>query len=59
LRRNCEGREDIAAWSTPPCDIRADGAFIAFDPGIIQNVRPGAGWKLVWQGAPDFTIEGL
>lgn len=33
--------------------------FAAFDPGIIQNVRPGASWKLVWQGAPEFTIEGL
>ena len=32
--------------------------FVAFDPGIIQNVRPGASWKLVWQGAPEFTIEG-
>jgi hypothetical protein len=33
--------------------------FVAFDPGIVQNVRPGASWKLVWQGGPDFTIEGL
>jgi len=33
--------------------------FVAFDPGIIQNVRPGGSWKLVWQGAPEFTIEGL
>lgn len=33
--------------------------FVAFDPGIIQNVRPGASWKLVWQGAPEFTIMGL
>lgn len=33
--------------------------FVAFDPGIIQNVRPGASWKLVWQGEPEFTIEGL
>ena len=33
--------------------------FVAFDPSIIQNVRPGASWKLVWQGAPEFTIEGL
>ena len=33
--------------------------FVAFDPGIIQNVRPGASWKLVWQGAPEFTVEGL
>jgi hypothetical protein len=33
--------------------------FVAFDPGIIQNARPGASWKLVWQGAPEFTVEGL
>lgn len=33
--------------------------FVAFDPGIIQNVRPGARWKLVWTGASEFTIEGL
>ena len=33
--------------------------LVVFDPGIIQNVRPGANWKLVWSGAPEFTIEGL
>lgn len=33
--------------------------FVAFDPSIIQNVRPGASWKLVWSGAPEFAIEGL
>jgi hypothetical protein len=33
--------------------------FVAFDPGIIQNVRPGASWKLVWRGAAEFTVEGL
>ncbi len=33
--------------------------FVAFDPAIIQNVRPGASWKLVWQGGPDFAIVGL
>lgn len=33
--------------------------FVAFDPGIIQNVRPGASWKLVWQGGPAFTIQGI
>lgn len=33
--------------------------FVAFDPGIIQNVRPGARWKLVWAGSPDFTVEGV
>jgi len=41
--------------------VRHDGGrcFVAFDPGIIQNVRPGASWKLVWNGTPEFTIEGL
>lgn len=33
--------------------------FVAFDPGIIQNVRPGASWDLVWDGAPEFSIEGV
>jgi hypothetical protein len=33
--------------------------FVAFDPRIIQNVRPGASWKLVWSGAPEFSIEGV
>lgn len=31
--------------------------FVAFDPGIVQNVRPGARWTLVWAGAPEFAIE--
>jgi len=30
----------------------------AFDPAIVQNVRPGAAWRLTWQGAPEFLIEG-
>jgi hypothetical protein len=33
--------------------------LVAFDPGIIQNVRPGASWKLIWTGTPEFSIEGL
>ena len=41
--------------------VRHDGGrcLVAFDPGIIQNVRPGASWKLVWSGAPEFSIEAL
>jgi len=41
--------------------VRHEGGrcFVAFDPGIIQNVRPGASWKLVWNGAPEFAIKGL
>lgn len=30
--------------------------FVAFDPGLIQNVRPGASWALVWRGSPAFSV---
>ena len=33
--------------------------FVAFDPGIIQNVRPGAVWELVWDAAPEFSVEAV
>lgn len=33
--------------------------FVAFDPGIIQNVRPGASWRLAWRGGPEFSVEGV
>lgn len=33
--------------------------FVAFDPGIIQNVRPGASWKLTWDGTPEFSVVGI
>lgn len=32
--------------------------FVAFDPGIIQNVRPGSSWTLAWNGTAQFTIAG-
>ncbi|WP_156714696.1 RES family NAD+ phosphorylase [Nitratireductor arenosus] len=30
--------------------------LVAFEPHCVQNVRPGARWKLVWSGTPDYTI---
>jgi hypothetical protein len=33
--------------------------FVAFDPGIVQNVRPGASWRLVWNGTSQFTVAGI
>ncbi len=33
--------------------------FVAFDPGIVQNVRPGASWKLIWTGTVHFSVEAL
>ena len=31
--------------------------FVAFEPQIVQNVRPGAKWDLVWRGSPDFEAQ--
>lgn len=43
-----------------PSARRKNGlCFVAFDPGVVQNVRPGASWKLVWNGAEDFSIVGF
>jgi hypothetical protein len=30
--------------------------LVAFDPGVVQNVRPGATWRLSWRGSPDFDV---
>lgn len=31
--------------------------FVAFDPSIIQNFRPGASWTLIWNGTPEYSIQ--
>lgn len=30
--------------------------FAAFEPQIVQNVRPGARWRLVWSGSPHYDV---
>lgn len=52
-------REGHRGLIYPSVRHKGGRCFVAFDPGIIQNVRPGANWKLVWKGAPEFAIEGL
>lgn len=41
--------------------VRRQGGrnFVAFDPGIVQNVRPGAKWKLTWSGAPEYDLVAV
>lgn len=42
-----------------PSARRAGGiCLVAFHPALVQNVRPGARWKIVWDGSPDYAIEG-
>jgi RES domain-containing protein len=43
----------------PSVRRRGGRCFVAFDPGIVQNVRPGASWLLVWSGSPDYTVKGV
>lgn len=33
--------------------------FVAFAPGITQNVRPGASWTLTWSGSPDYDLRAV
>jgi hypothetical protein len=36
---------------------RAGGrCLVAFDPSAVQNVRPGATWRLSWNDSPDFDV---
>lgn len=36
----------------------AGTCLVAFDPQIVQNLRPGAKWWLRWDGSPDYTVAG-
>lgn len=33
--------------------------FVAFEPRIVQNVRPGATWELMWNGSPDYSLRAI
>lgn len=38
--------------------VRTPGGLclVGFEPGLIQNVRPGASWTLIWDGNPDYSL---
>lgn len=42
----------------PSVRHRAGTCLVAFHPHSIQNVRLGARWKLIWDGSPDYTVQG-
>lgn len=52
-------REGHRGLLYPSARRRGGRCFVAFDPGIVQNVRPGASWKLTWNGTPDYAVEAL
>ncbi|MGB0959715.1 MAG: RES family NAD+ phosphorylase [Halocynthiibacter sp.] len=51
-------RKDGHSGLIYPSARRSGGrCFAVFEPRIIQNVRPGASWRLKWDGSPDYTLE--
>lgn len=38
--------------------VRREGGecLVAFEPHLVQNVRPAARWKLTWNGTPDYVV---
>ncbi|MEM5494297.1 RES family NAD+ phosphorylase [Hoeflea sp. AS16] len=52
-------REGHRGLIYPSVRHKGGRCFVAFDPGIVQNVRPGASWKLAWSGTPEFSVEGI
>jgi len=40
----------------PSARRRSGICLVAFEPHSVQNVRPGARWKLVWDGAPRYSV---
>lgn len=49
-------REDGSRGLIYPSVRRPGGTCLAaFHPHVVQNVRPGARWKLIWDGSPDWT----
>lgn len=41
----------------PSARRRTGTCFAAFEPQIVQNVRPAAKWRLTWKGSADFTVS--
>ena len=49
-------REEGARGLIYPSVRRAGSdCLVAFEPHLVQNVRPGARWQLTWEGTPYFT----
>lgn len=52
-----ELRRESARGLIYPSVRRGGGTcLVAFEPHVVQNVRPAAKWKLVWSGTADYTI---
>ncbi len=41
--------------------VRRQGGrcLVAFVPGAVQNVRPGASWDIIWNGTPEWSVVAV
>ena len=52
-----ELRQNGSSGIVYPSARRETGTcLVAFHPHLVQNVRPGARWKLIWDGSPEYTV---
>lgn len=58
LARTLRARPHLSRGLVYPSRRRDRGeCLVAFHPHVVQNLRPGARWKLSWRGSPEFTIS--
>lgn len=52
-------REGHRGLIYPSVRYKGGRCLVAFDPHVIQNVRPGASFDIVWRGTPHFEVRYL
>ena len=50
-------REGHAALVYPSVRDPGGRCLVAFDPGAVRNVRPGAAWDIVWRGTEEYELR--
>lgn len=56
LARSLQEQEQSRGIVYPSVRKPGGVCLVAFHPHLVQNVRPAARWKLVWNGTPQFTV---
>lgn len=52
-------RDGHAALLYPSVRSPSGQCLVAFEASIIQNVRPGASWDLIWDGSEHYQVQGV
>jgi hypothetical protein len=52
-------RDRHAGLIYPSVRAPEGNCFVAFEPSLVQNVRPGAKWDIVWDGSEHYSIRGV